>query len=773
VRPNKANQRSGAPSRGRGTAPAAASSVVLDAANPDVERVLLDHISDAVFATDPDNRVTYWGASAARLFGYPAREAVGRPFGELLPFRMARPSDEQAFSEDLAAGRTWRGQGVVQLPDGREMWLESTVQPILDAGRVVGSVSVARDITATVEAQRSLAEQERFINAVLDVESALVIALDTQGRVVRFNGACERLTGYRSAEIIGRPATTLIPTSEIAEVQAVVAALQAGAFPNTDESHWVTRTGVKRLISWENTCLTDDTGRVTHVIGTGIDITEARRADEAVRGIETVGRLLAEQGPVPPALDAMLGELESRLGYRFLALYLRDADGLRLGAQRGYAIVPDRIPADRGIIGRVYRTGRPVLVADVGSDPDYVPGDAAVVGEIAVPLLGDGSILGVLNIESTEANGLTSGDLRVAGAVADRLSAALLRSAEQEALRDRVRLFAALSRFAVVANSILDPGRLAAALVDAVGSVVVSDTVVITTLDRKDGQFRVQAVRGIAEGAIGVVIQPGDGNTGRAIVERTVVESSHHPRAQYASALREHVQYDSINGIAVPLIHEDTVLGVISVGRAGAGATFSDAEHEVIALLGSQAALALANAYLVEEVSALAIHDGLTGLYNRRHFDAALDLAIARYRRKGDGGHLAAIMFDLDHFGQFNRLHGHLAGDAVLRLFAGILQERLRSADLVARYGGEEFVAILEDSSLKDALRVADEVRRELEGRSIPGTGPDAVHVTVSAGCAEIDPADPTMVALIGRADAGLFRAKSAGRNRVVAAQVD
>lgn len=773
MRSNKANQRSGVTIHGRGSAPAAAPTVVVDGANPRIERVLFDHISDAVFATDPDNRVTYWSASAARLFGYPAREAVGRPFGELLPFRMARPSDEQAFSEDLAAGRTWRGQGVVQLPDGREIWLESTVQPILDAGRVVGSVSVARDITATVEAQRSLAEQERFINAVLDVESALVIVLDAQGLVVRFNGACERLTGYRSPDVIGGPVWALIPSSEVAEVQAVAAALQAGAFPNTNENHLVTRTGVKRLVSWENTCLTDDTGSVTHVIATGIDITEARRAEEAVRGIETVGRLLAEQGPVPPALDAVLGELESRLGYRFLALYLRDADGLRLGAQRGYAIVPDRIPAGRGIIGRVYRTGRPVLVADVGRDPDYVPGDAAVVGEIAVPLLGDGSILGVLNIESAEADGLTSSDLRVAVAVADRLSAALLRSAEQEALRDRVRLFAALSRFAVVANSILDPGRLAAALVDAVGSVVVSDTAVITTLDRKDGQFRVQAVRGIAEGAIGVVIQPGDGNTGRAIVERTVVESSHHPRAQYASALREHVQYDSIDGIAVPLIHEDTVLGVISVGRAGAGAKFSDAEHEVIALLGSQAALALANAYLVEEVSALAIHDGLTGLYNRRHFDAALDLAIARYKRKGDGGHLAAIMFDLDHFGQFNGLHGHLAGDAALRLFAGILHERLRSADLVARYGGEEFVAILEDSSLKDALRVADEVRRDLEGRPIPGTGSDAVHVTVSAGCAEIDPADPTMVALIGSADAGLFRAKSAGRNRVVAAQVD
>ena len=309
-RTDQANQPSDARGQVRGATPAAAVSAGLDATNPEIERVLLDHISDAVFATDPDNRVTYWGASAARLFGYGAREAVGRPFGDLLPFRMARPSDEQAFLQDLAAGRTWRGQGVVKLPDGREMWLESTVQPILDGGRVVGRVSVARDITATIEAQRNLAEQERFINAVLDVESALVVVLDAQGRVVRFNGACERLTGYRSAEVLGRPATALIPTGEIAETQAVVAALKAGAFPSTHENHWVTRTGVERLISWENTCLTDDTGRVTHLIATGIDVTEARRADEAARGIETVGRLLAEQGPVPLALDAVLGVLE-------------------------------------------------------------------------------------------------------------------------------------------------------------------------------------------------------------------------------------------------------------------------------------------------------------------------------------------------------------------------------------------------------------------------------------------------------------------------------
>lgn len=208
---------------------------------------------------------------------------------------------------------------------------------------------------------------------------------------------------------------------------------------------------------------------------------------------------------------------------------------------------------------------------------------------------------------------------------------------------------------------------------------------------------------------------------------------------------------------------------MISLGRAGPGATFTDTEREVLAILGSQAALALANAYLVEEVSALAIHDGLTGLFNRRHFDAAADLAIARFRRRAPAGTLSAVMFDLDHFGQFNRLNGHLIGDDALRLFAGILRERLRSADLVARYGGEEFVAILEDSRLADTVQVADDIRRELEGRQVRGSDGRPLHVTVSAGCAEIDPADPTIVALIGRADAALFTAKRAGRNQVVA----
>jgi diguanylate cyclase (GGDEF)-like protein/PAS domain S-box-containing protein len=736
-----------------------------------IERLLFDHISDAVFATDPGNRITHWPASAERLFGYTAAEAIGRAFGDLLPFRMARPEDETAFFATLEAGRRWRGTGTVRLRDGREIWLESMVQPIVEGGRVVGSVSVSRDVSASVEAERRLAERERFLDAVLDGVGTLVVVRDPQGRVTRFNGACERLSGYREAELIGRELwDVVIPAAEVDEVRAAVAHREASAYPTSHENHWVTRTGELRLISWENTCLTDGSGAVSHVIATGIDVTEARRGEAALHGIETVGRLLAESGPVTLALDAVLGELEDRMGYPYLALYLRDGPGLRLGAQRGYSEAPAFLDPGSGVIGRVFRTGQAALVPDVWRDPDYVAGDASVVCEVAAPLLGDDETLGVLSIESVRPGALSAADLRLARAIADRLASGLLRNREQAALRDRLRLFAALTDFAGVANAILEPERLAAALVDAVGAVIPSDTIVITTLDRSDGQYRVRAVRGLGEDAVGAVIRPGDGNTGRAIVERAVVASEHHARAHYAAALRDHVAYEALSGIAVPLIRENTVLGVISVGRGGHDATFTSAEREVMALLGSHAALALANAHLVAEVSELAIHDGLTGLYNRRHFDAALDLAIARYRRRGAAANLAAIMFDLDHFGAFNRLHGHLAGDAVLRLFGGVLRERLRSADLVARYGGEEFVAILEDCGIEEAVRVAEDVRRELETRTVPGADGAPLRATVSAGCAVIDRAHPTKDELLRAADVGLFMAKRAGRNQVVAA---
>ena len=735
------------------------------------QNLLLDHITDAVFATDKTNRITQWTASAERLFGFSAGEAIGRALSELLPFEMDGQVDEALMLATLAAGRTWRGTGTVRLRDDRTIWLGSSVEPIIVKGRLVGSVSVSRDMTAIHDAQQKLALSEKFISTVLDVVGALVVVLDAQGRMLRFNAACELLSGYKYEEVVGlRIWDMLVPLSEIAQAHAVVTDLQAGLFPNTSESHWLTRTGGLRLISWVNTCVTNDRGAVTHVIATGVDITESRRRHEALRALETIGRLLADQDPVPSALDAVLGEIQDRMEYPFLSLYVSDGAGLQLAAQRGYPVTSRRLNPDAGLLDRVYRTGRAEFVPDGQSEHDYESGDEDLASEIAVPLLGGGGAMGVLSLVAGQGEILSHSDLQLAKTVADRLSSAIRRSRSQEALRERTRLFSALAEFAAAVNATREPGRLATTLAEAVGAVMPADLLTITLLDRADGQYRVESLRGLDQSAVGTVLDAGEGALGRVIRERAMICIDRLPRAQYTAALRDYLPFESMQVMFVPLLDGGTVLGLITLGRDAAAAAFTDVEREVFALLGSHAALALANAHLVEEVSALAIHDGLTGLYNRRHFDAALDLAIARFKRRGPPSKLAAIMFDVDHFGDFNRRYGHPAGDAALRLFSEVLQNRSRDADVVARYGGEEFVVILEECGLAEAARRAEEIRRELEARTVPGADGTLLRFTVSAGCAVLDPAFPTGVALIGSADSRLFLAKRNGRNQVVAA---
>jgi len=185
----------------------------------------------------------------------------------------------------------------------------------------------------------------------------------------------------------------------------------------------------------------------------------------------------------------------------------------------------------------------------------------------------------------------------------------------------------------------------------------------------------------------------------------------------------------------------------------------------------TEAALIRANA-LAEKANqllqAMALVDSLTGLPNRRQFDAALQ---AESRRAASGGTiLGAIMIDLDHFKGYNDLFGHPAGDECLRIVAAAIRGALpRPADFVARYGGEEIVVLLPATDLAGAEMVAEQIVVSVRGLNLPHPATPAGTVTVSCGVAafepETDAQDPLM--LVRRADQALYRAKLAGRNRV------
>ncbi|GGC06760.1 sensor domain-containing diguanylate cyclase [Oxalicibacterium flavum] len=164
----------------------------------------------------------------------------------------------------------------------------------------------------------------------------------------------------------------------------------------------------------------------------------------------------------------------------------------------------------------------------------------------------------------------------------------------------------------------------------------------------------------------------------------------------------------------------------------------------------------------------LASIDGLTGLPNRRKFDAALALEFSRAARNASS--IALIMIDVDRFKQFNDLYGHPEGDACLRQIGRVLLEQGagRAADLPARYGGEEMVVLLPDTDLAGALAVAEKIRLAIRGLGIPHSAVPSGVVTVSAGVAACIPTGThTAAQLLKAADEALYAAKAAGRDRV------
>lgn len=179
--------------------------------------------------------------------------------------------------------------------------------------------------------------------------------------------------------------------------------------------------------------------------------------------------------------------------------------------------------------------------------------------------------------------------------------------------------------------------------------------------------------------------------------------------------------------------------------------------------------LALKNALLFRKIKTQAEFDGLTRLHNRRHFDSRIVEELGRHQQGGLA--LSLLLVDLDHFKQINDLHGHAAGDMVLRETGRILIDQLRSTDYVARFGGEEFVAILPECPSDQAWRLAERLRKAIAAKlhSIEG---QRFQVTASIGVATLcgasgPAAKPCEEHLLRSADESLYMAKSQGRNRV------
>jgi diguanylate cyclase (GGDEF)-like protein len=214
------------------------------------------------------------------------------------------------------------------------------------------------------------------------------------------------------------------------------------------------------------------------------------------------------------------------------------------------------------------------------------------------------------------------------------------------------------------------------------------------------------------------------------------------------------------NVVVVPVTADEEPAGV-AIGEWGGepSARIPTLTVHAFAQAAAQAALALHNAALLDEVARLATRDALTGLANRRLFEESLEREVARARRLSTP--LSLLLIDVDHFKQINDTYGHPAGDAVLAGVAGAITAGTKAFDVPARYGGDELAVLLPGCGSHDARGVAERVRSQIA---------EQVHdvpITVSVGVATMPENALDGERLVAAADAALYDAKRAGRDRV------
>jgi len=347
-----------------------------------------------------------------------------------------------------------------------------------------------------------------------------------------------------------------------------------------------------------------------------------------------------------------------------------------------------------------------------------------------------------------------------------RATAARL-EAENTALSN---FFLLLPDFTKEINSRMERRAIAPLLVKISERLFAPGQVLLFLLDERVDTLILVQQRGLAEDVkIGFQLKMGEGRIGWAAQHKVPMDTNDFIREmrQSGTSLDVPAHFRFKTELCAPMVHEGRVSGVISIGGITKHYKYEKTLLNLIADLGS---IALHNNALFSQVQEMANSDGLTKLFNKRFFMSRLSEEILKAER----GHypVSLFIFDLDHFKHYNDTQGHQAGDEVLKLTGQIFREMVRPDDTPARYGGEEFIVILPQTPKDGAMVAAERIRVKVAEHPFANRESQPLKtVSLSGGVATFPDDGRTGTDLIASADAALYRAKQAGRNRVMRAE--
>ncbi len=429
-----------------------------------------------------------------------------------------------------------------------------------------------------------------------------------------------------------------------------------------------------------------------------------------------------------------------------------------------------RVPLGKeGILSAVFNNNRALLLTRRTCremDTSFILPGTHILDLLVCPLEARGKNIGILVLANKlTRKGFGRRDLKLAELLVPHISVILDNALLFRRSEEKVAQLTSIIRVVDAINTVSNLDQLYNLALDVIRGLFAADKALINLIDPQTGMM--EAVRNFGystEYAERHLSHPFERVEGCLVLEHdeTFISGNIALDNRCPNMV---VGKDVKSVLCVPIRSGKTVFGVLHMSSRYAEA-FDDEDVALAKAIGEQIGMAVERAKLFADISQLAITDDLTGLYNSRHLKRMLGEEVKRSSRYGRS--FSFIMLDIDFFKIYNDQHGHLRGDEVLRILAGLLLQNIRDVDIVFRYGGEEFSVIIPEVSKQEAFTMAERIRRVVQDHVFPfEEDQPGRNLTVSMGIAGFPEDAGDSEGLIDNADRALYRAKLTGRNRV------
>jgi diguanylate cyclase (GGDEF)-like protein len=505
----------------------------------------------------------------------------------------------------------------------------------------------------------------------------------------------------------------------------------------------------------------------------------ALTADTAfIRLLNDLTEVMLDTSDLGSMLQSLADRMSSVIGADGCYITSWDADRrtttpmAAYGPQRSVYSTFTMVPGERTLTEAIAEAGHTLVVEDALTSSYLSPRIAAAFPArslLGLPLLSNGKVLGAILISFDTYHHFTGQEIARSEHAARHVSYAVATMRLLEAEKQRSEELLALNHIGMAINSGLDFDQVVQTILEQCREIIALDTFYLALYDEEHDRLSFPLF--FDNGAIipfdPVALGLKPGLSGHIIKTRSslYLPDTLAPGLDASYGTVRTGGKPTRSFIGVPLMYRDKVLGVMSVQSLLPNA-YDSRQIRLMETIAAQSAIAIENARLYNELRRLSVTDGLTGIFNYRSLMELGVMEFAKARRLDRP--LSLIFLDIDLFRDFNNLHGHATGNAVLVAVVDGISTCIRGIDLFARFGGEEFTIILPETPQTQALPVAERIRKSVEGLRIPVTGhPDGLSVTISLGLATLQPGHTRFQDLLDAANSAERLAKQNGRNRV------